>query len=98
MCGLSAAALPLACCQVEVPFGEVTAGAGDGVAAGVADAGGVGVGVGLAFACAAVTAPSVLGLCASPGCRVPPSPCTFAWLAAAGEGSGCAPPAAWPDP
>src|SRR5260370_1201908 len=64
-CALTSAALPLACCQVEVPFGEVTSGAGVGVAAGVpegagaadADDAGVpdGVGVGLAFARAAVS-------------------------------------------
>jgi hypothetical protein len=65
---------------VEVPFGEVTTGAGVGVAAGVpegagaadADDAGVpdGVGVGLAFACAAV---SRLALRASAAVRFAPA-------------------------
>jgi hypothetical protein len=71
---------------VEVPFGEVTAGVGDGVAAGVPDADGVGVGVGLAFACAAVTAPSLPALCASTAVRFSPPPCTFALVVADDEG------------
>ncbi len=76
--GLTSVALPLACCQVDVPLGEVTVGTGDGVAAGVLDVdeAGVadGVGVGLAFACAAATAPSLLALRVSSADRLPPAP------------------------
>ncbi len=90
ICGLSAAALPLACCQVDVWFGEVTVGVGDGVAAGVADPDedevADGVGVGLAFACAAVTVPSLLALRASTAVRFSPLPRTFALVVADDEG------------
>jgi hypothetical protein len=89
ICGLSAAALPLACCQVAVWFGEVTVGVGDGVAAGVADPDEVadGVGVGLAFACAAVAAPSLLALwAASTAVPFPPWPRTFALVVAVEDG------------
>jgi hypothetical protein len=88
ICGLSAAAFPKPCCQVDVWFGEVTVGVGDGVAAGVADPDedADGVGVGLAFACAAVAAPSLLALRARTAVRFSPLPRTFALVLAVAEG------------
>ncbi len=80
---LTSDASPLACCQVDVPFTDLTVGTGDGVAAGVPDADGVGVadadeagvadgvGVGLAFACAAAS--SRLALLVSSAVRLAPA-------------------------